>query len=104
MVVEVLRLAAGFTQVRYEESDRYFNPQYITYNITGWVPDEALTDQLVRHFYQFEAVDETPKNWSVATDNHIFELFWVPLNDLPPIVPPQDGWVKYLMGNVLTGF
>ena len=93
--VEELRHEAGFTQVRYEEHDRFPDPQYATYNITGWVPDEALTSQRTRHFYQFSAPSQTPEKWSVAIDNHVFELFWAPLNDLPPIVPPQDGWLKY---------
>ena len=33
--VQVLRHAAGFTQVCFEETDRYLDPQYSTYNITG---------------------------------------------------------------------
>jgi 8-oxo-dGTP pyrophosphatase MutT (NUDIX family) len=94
--VEVLRHEGGFTQVRYEEPDRFPDPQYATYNITGWVPDEALTDRRTRHFYLFSAPAHTPENWPVATDNHVFELVWAPLDDLPPIVPPQDGWLKYL--------
>jgi len=43
MPVEVLRNKAGFTQVRFEETDRSINPQYTSYSITGWVPDKALT-------------------------------------------------------------
>jgi 8-oxo-dGTP pyrophosphatase MutT (NUDIX family) len=73
--VQVLKHGAGFTQVRYEETDRYIDTRYVTYNITGWVPDEALTDQRFRHFYLLEASGETPQQWSFTTDNHIFELF-----------------------------
>ena len=94
--VEVLRHEAGFTQVCYGEPDRFPDPQYTSYNITGWVADEALTDWRTRHFYLFSAPDQTPENWPVAIDNHVFELFWAPIDDLPPIVPPQDGWLRYL--------
>jgi len=104
LTVEVLRHEAGFTQVRFEEKDRDINPQYNTYSITGWVPDEALLDQQVRHFYLFEAPGETRQQWSVTTDNHVYELFWAPIKNLPAIVPPQDGWLKYLMKTGLTGF
>jgi len=96
LMVNVLRHSAGFTQVRYEESDNYIDPQYTTYNITGWAPDEALTHQCIRHFFVFEALGKTPNQWSVATDNHIFGLFWAPIRNLPSIVPPQDTWVKWV--------
>jgi hypothetical protein len=38
----------------------------------------------------------TPERWSVVADYTIFKLFWAPLNNLPLIVHPQDGWVKWL--------
>ena len=103
LLVEKLRQAAGFTQISYAETDRYIDPQYTTYCITGWVPDETLTHQRIRHFYLFEASGETHPQWSVSTDNHIFELFWALLNDLPPIAPPQDSWLKWLMDSDLAG-
>jgi len=94
--VKVLRHSAGLTQICYEENDRYIEPQYTTYSITGWVPDEALTNHCVRHFYLFDAPNPSPERWSVGVDNHIFELFWAPLNDLPSIVPSQDSWLNVL--------
>ncbi len=98
-LVEELRHEASFTQVRFIEPDRAVDPQYTTYSITGWVLDEALTNRCTRHFFSFEAPETTPGHWSVATDNHVFELFWAPLNELPAIISPQDGWVKYLVGS-----
>jgi 8-oxo-dGTP pyrophosphatase MutT (NUDIX family) len=94
--VEALRHEAGFTQVRFEETDRYFDPQYTSYTITGWVPDDAITSQQTRHFYLFNAPNPTPHRWTVAVDYTIFELFWAAMNDLPAIVPPQDGWLRFL--------
>jgi len=96
LTVKALRYATGFTQVSFEETDRDIEPQYVTYNITGWVPDEAITGQCIRHFYLFNALSPTPDRWSVPNDYTIFELFWAPLDNLPPIVHPQDGWVKWL--------
>lgn len=96
--VETLRKENGFYQVRYEEPDRLPDPKYITYSITGWVPEEALTDQRVRHFYLFEADRVSNEPWQVAIDNHRFELFWAPLDDLPAIIPPQDRWLSWLAG------
>ncbi len=101
---EMLRQENGFTQVCYAESDRYIDSRYVTYNITGWVLDEALTDQRFRNFFLFKSPGETPQQWSVSTENHIFELFWSPLSYLAPIVQPQDRWLKYLMDTDLTDF
>ncbi len=98
LTVEVFRQEADFTQVQYTETDRLTDPQYVTYNIIGWVEDAALTDQQIRHFYLFEVSGSTQQKWSVSTDNHIFTLFWSSIHRLPAIVPPQDGWMKYLVG------
>jgi len=96
--VRVLRHKAGFTQVSYDEPNRFPNPEYSTYTITGWVHDDVLTDQRRRNFYLFESHNLTPPRWTVNIDNHLYELFWAPLHHLPAIVPPQDGWLKWLMG------
>jgi 8-oxo-dGTP pyrophosphatase MutT (NUDIX family) len=94
--VQVLRQAEGFTQVCFEETDRHFDHQYTTYNITGWIPDNALSSQRIRHFYMFTAPNPTPPRWSVTVDYTVFELFWAPSHALPSIVPPQAGWIKWL--------
>lgn len=102
--VEILRREAGFTQVRYEETDQNDNPQYVSYSIAGWVPDEALTTQRIRHFYLFEAPHPTPARWSVTIDYTIFELFWAPLKHLPPVISPQNKWIDYLRQIDLYGY
>ncbi len=85
-----------FSQVRYEEWDRWPDPQYITYAITGWVPDAMLCDTIKRYFYHLEFHGQTEELWSVNTDNHHFNLFWAPLSKLPAIISPQDGWLEFL--------
>lgn len=97
--VEALMHEAGFTKVRFEETHHNNDPEDISYSIIGWVPDEALTSQRTRHFYLFDAPNATPDHWSVPVDYTTFELFWASINDLPPIIPPQDGWVKWLTGD-----
>jgi hypothetical protein len=32
----------------------------------------------------------------VQSDNHRFKLFWAPVDNLPPLVPPQDIWLEWL--------
>lgn len=94
--VAVDRQAAGFAQVTYEEPDRVPDPQYVTMRITGWVPDGVLTDTRRRHFFHLEFTGTSPARWTVRSDNHLFTLFWAPLADLPPIIPPQDAWLAVL--------
>ncbi len=96
--VETLRQESGFTQVKYEETDRLTNPRYVSFTIIGWVLDDMLTRLRVRYFYLFTAPDSTPINWKVPIDNTVFELFWAPLHALPTIVHPQAGWVRWLSG------
>lgn len=102
LVVKLLRRQAGFTQVAFEEPDTFPNTNYISYNITGWVPQDALTETQMRHFYRFDYPHPAPPRWNLRTDNHLFTLFWVPLANLPPIIPPQDQWVDILRQHQTT--
>ena len=40
--VRLEREANGYSQVTYEEFDRIPNSRYVSYQITGWVPNQAL--------------------------------------------------------------
>lgn len=97
IAVKPLRQAAGFTQVTYEEWDRFPDGQYITYSITGWAPDDALSPSQRRYLFHLEAPTDGPAAWTQTADNHEFELFWAPLSALPPIVEPQQRWLDYVM-------
>ena len=91
------RTAADFTQITYIEHDCWPDPQYISMQITGWVPTSVLTNTQQRHFYHIEArtwPQET--RWTTYTDNHTFTLFWASLDNLPAIIPPQDRWLSFL--------
>jgi 8-oxo-dGTP pyrophosphatase MutT (NUDIX family) len=90
------RHANGYSQVSYEEWDRWPDPQYVTYAIMGWVPDETLCSIVRRHFFRLESQVPTEERWVVETDNHRFNLFWAPLAHLPAIVHPQDAWLEFL--------
>jgi 8-oxo-dGTP pyrophosphatase MutT (NUDIX family) len=94
--VTVNRRESGFSQITYEEPDRVPDPTFITMSITGWVPDGVLADSWVRHFYQLEFCGPSEERWTAFSDSHTFTLFWVPLWDLPEIIPPQDEWLAYL--------
>lgn len=103
--VWIERREPGFAQVTYEEWDQApagrLASNYVTYRITGWVSDEALANGQRRHFYHLSADPSThtigarQARWQVTADSHRFELFWVPLSNLPPIVEPQSQWLGY---------
>ena len=96
--VNILRTIAGFSQVTYEEMDDLQDPQYISMQITGWVPDHTLTSTSKRHFFLLDLNGNTAESWTVFTDNHTFTLFWVPLADAPRIISPyQRDWLEFLM-------
>jgi hypothetical protein len=98
ITVQVEREEKSFTQVTYHEWDREPDRSYLSMCITGWAPDEVLTRQVRRHFYRLSYTGESPERWTMATDNHQFNLFWASLGHLPLIIPPQDAWLAYLLG------
>lgn len=90
------RNANGFTHVQYEEYDCEPDRHYLSYDITGWVQDEALADEVLRSFYLLGFDGVTPERWTAETDNHVFTCSWAPLAHLPPLVPPQAWWLRFL--------
>jgi 8-oxo-dGTP pyrophosphatase MutT (NUDIX family) len=100
--VRVERSQPGWVQVTYAEGDRYPDPAYTTYQITGWVPEETLAEALLRHFYHLSVPAGGPDRWQQPADNHLFRPFWAPLDNLPGIVPPQQAWLEYV--NEVLGY
>ncbi len=90
------RNANRFSHVQYQEYDCEPDRHYLSYDIMGWVQDEALADEVVRSFYLLRYEGVTPDKWTVGTDNHVFTCFWAPLERLPRLVPPQEWWLKFL--------
>ena len=84
-----------FTHVSYTEYDGAPDPTRIRRKITGWVPSESLSTRKTRYFFLLTTPEETADEWEVKGDQgHVFKLFWAPISALPPIVPPQDEWLK----------
>lgn len=95
--VQIEREDGDFVQVTYEEHDQYLEPNYVSYQITGWVPRRKLTRARRRYLFEMECLEPTPETWTSSHDGPRFRLFWADLRALPAVVPPQAAWlVKYL--------
>ena len=94
--VSVGKQVRDFIQVSYVEWDTLPEMNYITYLISGWARVEGLASRRRRYFYLLAIDCETPPAWEVAIDHHIFHLFWASLDRLPPIIPPQDRWLRFI--------
>lgn len=88
----------GYAQVTYEEGNKFPDPDYTSYQITGWVPETALAAANRRYFYHLTFTGETLDRWTHFADQHNFVLFWTPLSTLPEIVPFQRGWYDFITG------
>ncbi len=97
--VRAERAQDDWTQITYEETDQYPNPNYVTYRITGWIPNDAITSQVRRHLFHLVS-DDTRDTWTQFSDNHNFRLFWSPLDALAEIVEPQRLWLEYVQNNL----
>ena len=101
--VKEIRKKNEFTQVLYEEKDKYPEEKYITYSIMGWVRDEFLYRIQKRHFFHF-TVEWAEEKWTQFSDNHQFELFWSPLYSPPEIIKPQTLWIEYVRNELDYNF
>ena len=97
MTVNYYSTQEGFTHISYIEYDKHPNPTCIRYNITGWVPNENISTQKKRHFFQLTTREETADAWELKSDRgHIFNPYWTPLSPKPEIISPQDRWLDFV--------
>ena len=96
ITVEVIRAEGDFLQVRYAESDRYPDPQYMSFELVGWVAADTVARERVRYFAWLAAPADTPSQWTNFDDQHNFTLRWHPVDALLQLVPPQGPWLRYL--------
>lgn len=100
LTVRLLRRAEGFAHVTFEEPNRWPNPEFATYQITGWVPEDVLVETATRHFYLLSHPGNTPDRWEVAIDYHIFKPFWASIKGQPEIISPQAPWLAILRKHI----
>jgi 8-oxo-dGTP pyrophosphatase MutT (NUDIX family) len=91
--VQILRRAPGWAHVRFVEWDVWPDPAYATYEITGWLPEDAISEVERRSFYLIRPTAPTPDRWTTRSDQHEFTLFWAPLANLPRLVDAQQAWL-----------
>jgi 8-oxo-dGTP pyrophosphatase MutT (NUDIX family) len=97
LTVTVERQSGEWTQISYQEWDRQAEPAYVSYQITGWVPSNVLTQLHRRHFFTLMTTDATPERWQHTAEQVLrFTLFWAPLDALPPLGSSQAAWLSML--------
>ena len=64
-----------YSHITYLEYDQVPQPQFITYQIMGWVPNSALAASARRHFFRLRYAGISLEQWEVSTDHHRFTLF-----------------------------
>lgn len=90
------RIFGNFTQITYKEYDRYPNPRYVTYQITGWVLTKILSKESERHFFHVITGEKVPDEWEILADNHKFKLFWSSFANIVDIIDPQFKWLDFV--------
>lgn len=104
IAVRLERQQRDFCQVSYIEHDQEPDPAYVSYQITGWVPESALASANLRHFYHLALVGDAPDAWEQFADRHRFRLFWSPFSRLEPLIYPQNEWLTYATGDLAYQF
>jgi hypothetical protein len=94
--VQIERETGNFVQVTYQENDRYPEPPYVSYQITGWVPRHRLTWARRRYLFEMECLEPTAETWTSSHDGPRFQLFWADLRALPEVVPPRTNRLQQL--------
>lgn len=101
--VQHKRECGEWVQVSYIEGNKYPDPDFISYQITGWVEQSHLASTVTRYFFHMRS-DNDLNEWEQPADDHLFKLFWSPLDNLPEIVSPQKQWLSYISSELGYSF
>ena len=94
VTVKVGKVNGRFRQVFYVEYDQLPNPQAISLQIIGWLPQELISQVKTRHYVHLHSQEKTPDQWTLPGDNnHTFAPFWIDLVPKPAVVQPQNRWL-----------
>ena len=89
----------GFTHVKYAEHDLNKEPPVLLSELEGWLPSDALTREIRRHFYLIKVEEDTPEYWKIEADRgNIFQCYWVDVNAIPELIGEQAEWALQLDG------
>ena len=87
--VQVMQKTDEFSQITYIEHDQVPESNFVSMQICCVSSASPISTRLI-----FEG--PTKPQWEVFSDHHHFRLFWASLDQLPDIIPPQDGWLNFL--------
>ncbi len=99
--VYVLRGEGDWVQIDFQEPNRFPDPEYLTFRVTGWVRREVICTAVRRHIYLLAPTGPTPdEGWEVDIDYHIFRPFWAPVDEAlrsgAGVIQSQRAWLDYL--------
>lgn len=87
----------GYVHVHYQEYDLNQQPAPLLWEVDSWVPENEIALGTRRHFYQVEALQQSPLTWEQPADmGHSFQFFWTPVQNLPELIGEQNDWLKWL--------
>lgn len=89
----------GFTHVKHVEYDLNKEPPVLLSELEGWLPSDALTREIRRHFFLLKVEEEKPEYWKTESDRgNVFQCYWVDVNAIPALIGEQAEWVHQLDG------
>jgi 8-oxo-dGTP pyrophosphatase MutT (NUDIX family) len=106
LFVRLLQEEGGWAEVAFEEFD---DPAHLAAaparRMVGWLPSDAVTASVERHFFHLTAAAPTFATWVQHAEEweFRFELFWVPLAHpvvIDHLVPSQAAWLDEYAGRL----
>lgn len=99
LLLQTFERKVGFTHVKYAEHDLNKEPPVLLLELEGWLPSDALTREIRRHFYLLKVEEDTPEYWKIEADRgNIFQCYWVDVNAIPELIGEQAEWALQLDG------
>ena len=72
-----------------------------SFQITGWIPQDALTTAVERKHYHLSCAASDELEWEVFSDHHKFVQMWHPLTEDPKLQEPFGEWFDSIKGHLV---
>lgn len=93
--VRLRQFDGEFAEVAYEEFEMH-DRLVVKSTVEGWLPKDALTQRVERHYFHLRLTAPTPEHWERSADmGHTFMLYWDALDRIDNLVPAHQEWLNH---------
>ena len=97
-LLDVGELDGLYRQVTHRDYEFVDNAFVPVRSVDGWMLDEELTQQIVRHHYELRTPSPTPDRWAHSAEGEFdCELYWTEIGEDIGLAASNKAWLRFVI-------